>query len=93
MLTDVLFIDRGRIVLDCSMDDVELRYTELMVGPDNVRAARELAPFSERQVFGRSVLLYDGVPRERLASLGEARTPSVADLFVAKVSMPGGVAA
>jgi ABC-2 type transport system ATP-binding protein len=93
VLTDVLFIDRGRIVLDCTMDDLELRYTELMVAPDKVPAARELAPFSERQVFGRSVLLYDGVPRERLASLGETRTPSVADLFVAKVSMPGGVAA
>jgi ABC-2 type transport system ATP-binding protein len=93
VLTDVLFIDRGRIVLDCSMDDVELRYTELLVSPDKVPAARQLAPFSERQVFGRSVLLYDGVPRDRLATLGETRTPSIADLFVAKVSMPGGLAA
>ncbi|HSN69988.1 MAG TPA: ABC transporter ATP-binding protein [Steroidobacteraceae bacterium] len=93
VLTDVMFIDRGKIVLDCSMDDVEIRYTELMVNPDKVLAARELAPFSERQVFGRSVLLYDGVPRERLSTLGETRTPSIADLFIAKIAPTGGVAA
>jgi ABC-2 type transport system ATP-binding protein len=93
VLTDIMFIDRGRIVLDCSMDDVESRYTEVMVNPDKVVAARELAPFSERQVFGRSILLYDGVERGRLSGFGEIRTPSIADLFVAKVSHSGGAAA
>ena len=93
VLTDVLFIDQGRIVLDCSMEDVEARYTELMVNPDKVIAARELSPFAERQIFGRSVLFYDGVPRDRLSALGDTRTPSIADLFVAKVSVPGGLAA
>jgi ABC-2 type transport system ATP-binding protein len=93
VLTDLIFIDGGRVVLDCSMDDVESRYTEVLVNPDKVGAARELAPFAERQVFGRSVLFFDGVPRDRLDALGETRTPSVADLFVAKVSPPGGLAA
>lgn len=93
VLTDVMFIDRGRVVLDCSMDDVEQRYTELMAMPDRIEAARALAPFHERQVLGRSVLLYDGVDRERLRSLGDTRTPSIADLFVAKVGRDGRLAA
>jgi ABC-2 type transport system ATP-binding protein len=83
VLTDLLFIDRGRIVLDCSMEEVETRYVELMVRPEQVAAARALKPMHERQVFGQSVLLFDGVERNRLAALGEARTPSITDLFVA----------
>ena len=83
VLTDVMFIDRGRIVLQCSMEDFESRYVEVMVHPAQVDAARALQPMYERQVFGRSILLFDRVERERLASLGEVRTPSIADLFVA----------
>ena len=83
ILTDVMFIDRGRIALDCSMEAFETRYLELMALPEHAAAARALGPISERQVFGRSILLYDGVARERLAPLGEVRTPSIADLFVA----------
>ncbi len=85
VLTDVMFIDRGRIVLDCSMDDIEARYVEAMVNPDRVEAARGLGPIHERQVFGRSILLFDRVDRQHLAELGEVRTPSIADLFVAVV--------
>jgi ABC-2 type transport system ATP-binding protein len=94
ILTDLAFIDRGRIVLDCSMDDFERRFVEVMVKPEDVAAARALRPIYERQVFGRSLLLFDSVDRERLAPLGEARTPSIADLFVAvmgprSVASPG----
>ncbi len=85
ILTDLMFIDRGRIVLGCSMEDFERRYVEVMVSPEQVAAARALGPINERQVFGRSVLLFDNVDRSRLVDLGEARTPSIADLFVALI--------
>ena len=83
VLTDLMFIDRGRIVLKCSMEEFELRYQELMVNPENLSAARALKPIQERQLFGRSILLFDGVDRRQLAALGEVRRPSIADLFVA----------
>ena len=85
VLTDLAFIHRGRIVMGCSMDDFEARYAELVVGADQLAAARALAPIRERQVLGRTILLYDGADRGRLAALGELRTPSIADLFVALV--------
>jgi ABC-2 type transport system ATP-binding protein len=83
VLTDLMFIDRGRIVLECSMEEFESRYAEVMVHPDHVDGARSLKPIYERQVFGRSVLLFDHVDRGQLAALGDVRTPSIADLFVA----------
>jgi ABC-2 type transport system ATP-binding protein len=83
ILTDVVFINRGRIVLDCSMEDFESRYFEVMVNPENLAPARALAPIYERQVFGRSIMLFDHVERARLAALGEIRTPGLADLFIA----------
>ncbi|HVG07068.1 MAG TPA: ABC transporter ATP-binding protein [Thermoanaerobaculia bacterium] len=85
VLTDILFIDRGRIVLGCSMEDVESRYAQVMVHPDNAAAARALGPIHERQVFGRSILLFDGADRHQLAALGDVRTPSIADVFVAVI--------
>jgi len=83
VLTDFMFIDRGRIVHDCSMEQFEARYAEVMVNPDKAQAARSLRPIYERNVFGRSIFLFDGADRQQLASLGEVRTPSIADLFVA----------
>jgi ABC-2 type transport system ATP-binding protein len=83
VLTDVVFINRGRIVLDCSMDEFESRYLELMVHPEHVAAARALKPIHERQLLGRSILLFDRVDRRQLADLGDVRTPGLADLFVA----------
>ena len=83
VLTDVMFINHGRIVLDCSMDAFEGRYQEVMVTPDHIDAARGLKPIHERQLFGRSILIFAGGDREQLAALGEVRTPSIADLFVA----------
>ena len=83
VLTDLIFINHGRIVLECSMEQFESRYVELMVHPDHVSGARSLKPMSERQLFGRSVMLFDQADRAQLAALGDIRTPSIADLFVA----------
>ena len=83
VLTDLIFINHGRIVLECTMEQFESRYIEVMVHPDHVAGARSLKPISERQVFGRSVFLFDQVDRNQLAALGDVRTPSIADLFVA----------
>jgi len=93
VLTDFMFINRGRIVLDCSMEDFESRYSEVMVRAENTAAARELGPINERQVFGRSIFLFDRGDREKLAALGEVRTPSIADLFVAVMGKGQGGAA
>jgi ABC-2 type transport system ATP-binding protein len=92
VLTDFVFIDRGRIVLECGMEAFESRYAEVMVNPDRVAEARELRPIYERPVFGRSVLLFDGIDRKQLTALGEVRTPSIADLFVAVMSHGQGAA-
>jgi ABC-2 type transport system ATP-binding protein len=87
VLTDLMFINRGRIVLDCSMEEFESRYLELTVRPERVAAARALNPMHERQVLGRSILLFDlklnPVDRQHLTALGDVRAPSIADLFVA----------
>jgi ABC-2 type transport system ATP-binding protein len=85
LLTDVMFIEQGQIVLDTPMDQIGDRYTQLIVGPDRLLAARAFRPFSERTVFGRTALFYENAPREELAKLGELGTPSVADLFVARM--------
>jgi ABC-2 type transport system ATP-binding protein len=83
VLTDLMFINRGRIVLDCSMEEFETRYLEVTVNPQQVAAARVLKPIHERQALGRTILLFDHVDRQQLAALGDLRTPSIADLFVA----------
>ncbi|MCK9539903.1 ABC transporter ATP-binding protein [Dokdonella sp.] len=83
ILTDLVFMRDGRIALAATMDEVGERYVEALVNPDQADAARALAPLSERQVFGKSIFLFDGVARSRLAGLGELRKPSVSDLFVA----------
>ena len=87
VLTDLMFINRGRIVLDCSMEQLESRYAEVMVDPQNLAAAMLFKPLHQRQVFGRSILLFDLADRpqliEQLSQLGEVRTPGIADLFVA----------
>jgi len=92
VFTDLMFINRGRIVFDCSMEEIEARYLEVMVNPEQVAAARALRPIHERQVFGRSILLFDRVNRQQLAELGDVRTPGVADLFVAVMGNQGGPA-
>ncbi|MEL6214505.1 MAG: ABC transporter ATP-binding protein [Pseudomonadota bacterium] len=86
ILTDVMFIDDGKIVLNETIESIGDRYTELMVGPDQAERARGFAPLAERQVFGKSVLTFEGVARTELQELGEVRTPGLADLFVAKLS-------
>src|SRR5271163_1116028 len=90
VLTDVMFINRGRIVFDCSMEEFESRYLEVMVNPDQIATARALQPMYERQAIGRSILLFDlmtldkdKVDHQQLAAFGDVRTPGIADLFVA----------
>jgi ABC-2 type transport system ATP-binding protein len=93
VLTDLMFINRGRIVLDCSMEEFESRYLEVMVNPEQVAAARALKPIHERPVLGRSILLFDlklnqklnHADRQQLAALGDVRTPNISDLFVAVI--------
>ena len=83
ILTDLIFIRDGKIALNASMDEIGERYAEVMVNPDKAEAARALNPLSERQIFGKSIFLFDGVDRVRLTELGELHKPSIADLFVA----------
>ncbi|MEO5558196.1 MAG: ABC transporter ATP-binding protein [Dokdonella sp.] len=83
ILTDLMFIRDGKIVLDATMDQVGERYAEVMVNPDKADAARSLGPLNERQIFGKSIFLFDGADRTQLAQLGELHKPSIADLFVA----------
>jgi ABC-2 type transport system ATP-binding protein len=90
ILTDLIFIQRGRIVLNMAMDELPARFSQLMTGPEQAAAARALNPLREEALFGRHVFLFDGVSRERLEPLGELRAPGVADLFVAM--MEGGKA-
>lgn len=85
LLTDVMFINDGRIVLEASMEALPERYVELMTSGENAERARRLNPIFERDVFGKKVLTFEGVGREHLHGLGELRTPGVADLFVAKI--------
>jgi ABC-2 type transport system ATP-binding protein len=85
VLTEVIFIDRGRIVFNRSMEEVESRYLEVMVHPEKAASARALKPMQERQVFGGSILLFEGIDRQQLAALGEVRRPSISDLFVAVI--------
>ncbi len=85
LLTDIMFINDGRIILDTTMDSLAERYSELMASGDNADKARGLGPIFERDVFGKKVMLFEGADRERLAGFGELHTPSVADLFVAKI--------
>jgi ABC-2 type transport system ATP-binding protein len=88
ILTDLLFIREGKLLLSASMEEVALRYTEVMVEPEWQAQAQALHPLSNRSVFGKSVMLFDGVPRDQLAPFGEVRTPGVADLFVATMKGP-----
>ena len=88
LFTDVIFINHGRVVLDSSVEAIAKRFIQVTVPPDRAVQARALQPFYEREVFGRTVMIFDGRPESELAPLGELRTPSIADLFVAKMESP-----
>ena len=85
LLTDVLFIDRGRIVLDAAVEDLSSRYVQLITSAAQASAARALGPIDEREVFGRIAMTFENRSASELAAFGETRTPSLADLFVAKM--------
>ena len=93
VLTDLMFIDRGRVVLVCSMEEFESRFVEVAVRPEQLAAARALKPMHERQLLGRSILLFDRADRQQLGTLGDLRTPGIADLFVAVIGSQAGPAA
>ena len=84
ILTDVMFIRDGRIVLDATMESLGERYVEVLLSADRIDEARAMKPIDERSLpFGKTVMMFDGVPLDRLAALGETRIPGLADLFVA----------
>ena len=83
ILSDLIFIREGKITLNTSMDEIGERFTEVMVSGENYAAAKAYSPIDERSVFGKTVFLFDGVPRATLAQLGDLKTPGIADLFVA----------
>ena len=85
LLTDIMFINDGKILLDSSMDTLSETYIEVMTSGENTQKAKGLAPIAESEMFGKSIMLFEGVSREHLEGLGEIRIPSVADLFVAKI--------
>jgi len=93
LLTDVIFINRGQVVLDCAVDSLPARYVQLNVTNDRAAEARQLQPFYEREVFGRVAMFFENKTAAELGSFctngGELRTPSVADLFVAKMQGTG----
>jgi ABC-2 type transport system ATP-binding protein len=90
VLTDLVVLDRGRVVLECRTEDLAARYAEVLVTPERLEEARALGPIHERPLFGRAILFFDGADRERLAALGDVRTPSVTDVFVAVLGGKGG---
>lgn len=85
LLTHLLFINQGQIVLDCAMDELDQIYTEVLVTPEQLTVARDLKPIHSRDMLGQKAMIFENVPRDELANLGELHTPSVADLFVAKM--------
>ncbi|HVC38248.1 MAG TPA: ABC transporter ATP-binding protein, partial [Gammaproteobacteria bacterium] len=85
LLTHLMFINNGRIVLNDSMEAVAEKYAEVLVAPDKIAAAQALNPINEREIFGKKLFLFEGIERSKLAGFGEIHTPSIADLFVAKM--------
>lgn len=83
ILTDLMFIRDGKIVLSSTMDDVADRFVEVMVTQEHYATAKAMNPMDERQVFGKSIMLFDGIARNELSRLGETRNVGIADLFVA----------
>jgi ABC-2 type transport system ATP-binding protein len=88
VLTDVIFIQEGRITLNATMDDLARRYLELAVLPEHLAEATALKPLAQRQVFGKTLMTFEDVPHAQLAALGEVCSVALADIFVAK--MQGG---
>ena len=91
ILTDVVFIARGRIVLDTAMDQIATRFIQMTVGSDRLKDAMAFGPIYQHESIGRHVLYFENADRQRLAGLGELRTPGLADLFVAKLDGGAGL--
>ena len=86
ILTDLMFIRDGKIVLDATMESLGERFVEVLLSADRIDEARAMRPIDERSLpFGKTVMMFDGVPLNQLAALGETRIPGLADLFVANM--------
>ncbi len=85
LFTDVIFISRGKLALMSPVEELGSRYLQLTVNAEQAAPARALQPFYEREVFGRVAMFFEGRSATELSRLGELRTPSIADLFVAKM--------
>tara|TARA_S200000501_G_C20854496_1_gene757168 strand:+ start:1550 stop:2413 length:864 start_codon:yes stop_codon:yes gene_type:complete len=85
LLSHLVFIKNGRITLDSSMNNLADRYFEVVVDPDKLTAADTLEPIYTRELLGRKTYMFEDVPLQQLEPLGEVLTPTVADLFVAKM--------
>lgn len=88
LLTDLLFIRDGRLILNTTMEKLPEIFMEVHSRSDQVEQARALGPISERTTLGEVVFIYENLAREDLEPLGKLRTPSVADVFVAKMQKP-----
>ena len=85
LLTHLLFIDKGKIVLDCAMDEISEQYREVLVTPEKLESATQLGPISSRELLGKKSMIFENKEVGLLKTLGELHVPSVADLFVAKM--------
>ena len=85
LLTDVMFINDGRLVLNSRMDALPEKFSELLTSGEDTNKARKFGPIYESELFGKTVMTFEGVNRDDLRAFGELRTPDIADLFVAKV--------
>ena len=85
LLSHLVFINKGKTVLDSSMSDLSDIYTEVLVDADMVEQAEALQPLYVKEFLGKKSYTFESASREQLKNLGELHTPSVADLFVAKL--------
>ena len=84
ILSDVIFINKGKILLYASIEELAQHFTQLTVPADQAEALREqLNPMTEYGILGRRVFLLENTESKALVGLGDIQTPSVADIFVA----------
>ncbi|SVD95895.1 uncharacterized protein METZ01_LOCUS448749, partial [marine metagenome] len=83
VLSDVVFLDKGKKVMSGSIEDINQRFLELRPKADNLERAKALNPLFIRTELGRPVYLYEGMDIEKLKDFGEVHPPAIADLFLA----------
>ncbi|MCJ8322283.1 MAG: ATP-binding cassette domain-containing protein [Rhizobiales bacterium] len=83
LLSDIMFVRDGELILNCPMEEVADRYTQLILSPDSLEAAQALKPIYEDKQFGQTIMLFDNVKLDEITKLGTVSTPNISDLFVA----------